>query len=120
MPFLPRLRRLPAAFLLLGLAAGAASAAEGLHLDCTAFGGSHTIRMSFLFHPDGCRLHWREIGRDLEVVVCAPPRLVARKPYAQDRESLLHFHLRSGAFIDQYGTVEDVGRCAVAPADGRE
>ena len=116
MRFLPRLQHVPAALLLVGLAAGAAPASPRLLLDCTAFGGSHTIRMSFDFHPDECRLHWREIERDLELAECAPPRLVARKPYAEDRDSLLHFHLATGAFIDQYGTVEDIGSCAVSPA----
>ena len=118
MSVLSCLRSPLAALVLVCLAAGPVPAAERLFLDCSAFGGSHTIRMSFLFRPDECRLHWREIERDLELVVCAPPRLVARKPYAEDRESLLHFHLRSGAFVDQYGTVEDVGSCAISPAGG--
>ena len=98
---------------LFGFGVALANASEAILLRCSAFGGSHTIRMSFLFEEAECRLYWREISQVLEMEVCAPPHLVARKPYGDGRESLVHFHLGSGAFMDQWGGVEEAGRCVV-------
>lgn len=85
-------------------------------LTCTAFGGSHTARMTFDFDPDRCRLYWREIARVLPLELCAADRLVATKPFSPTVQSRLHFNLATGRFIDQYGDVEDRGSCESAPA----
>ena len=94
-------------------ASTAAGAEQNILLECGAFGGSHTTRMSFIFYPETCRLVWREIERDLEVSLCQHPRIVAEKPFADGRESRVHFHLESGWFMDQYGTVEEQGSCDI-------
>lgn len=92
--------------------AGDALAGDGpVVLRCTAFGGSHTSRMTFDFDPRKCRLYWREIAQVLPLDVCTADRLVAVKPYSPTVESLLHFDLATGRFVDQYGDVEDRGRC---------
>ena len=90
-----------------------AGVAQNILLECAAFGGSHTVRMSFIFHPEACRLVWREIERDLRVSLCEYPRIVAEKPFADGRESRVHFHLENGWFMDQYGTVEEQGSCEI-------
>lgn len=90
-----------------------AEAVPSILLECDAFGGSHTIRMSFIFYPDTCRLAWREIEQNLEVSLCEYPRIIAEKPFTDGRESRVHFHLESGWFMDQYGTVEEQGRCEI-------
>ena len=90
-----------------------AGAAPSILLECDAFGGSHTIRMSFIFYPETCRLVWREIARDLEVSLCEHPRIIAEKPFTDGRESRVHFHLENGWFMDQYGTVEEQGVCEI-------
>lgn len=89
-------------------------AAQSILLECSAFGGSHTIRMSFTFHPETCRLVWHELGRDLKVSLCEYPRIIAEKPFTDGRESRVHFHLENGWFMDQYGTVEEQGSCKIA------
>ena len=90
-----------------------AEATPNILLECDAFGGSHTVRMSFIFYPETCRLVWREIEQDLEVSMCKYPRVIAEKPFADGRESRVHFHLENGWFMDQYGTVEEQGSCKV-------
>ena len=90
-----------------------AGAAQNILLECDAFGGSHTTRMSFIFYPKTCRLVWREIERDLEVSLCEHPRIIAEKPFTDGRESRVHFHLENGWFMDQYGTVEEQGSCKI-------
>ena len=98
------------AFVLVSAPAGASGS---ILLKCHAFGGSHTIRMSFIFHPETCRLVWRELDQDLVVSLCKPPRIVAEKPFADGRESRVHFHLDSRWFMDQYGTIEEEGSCEI-------
>ena len=100
-------------FVVLVLASTVAGAAQNILLECSAFGGSHTTRMSFIFYPETCRLVWREVGRDLEVSLCEYPRVVAEKPFADGRESRVHFNLENGRFMDQYGTVEEQGNCKI-------
>jgi len=99
------------------LAAGRAGAdAAPVVLSCTAFGGSHTSRMTFDFDPASCRLYWREIAQVLPLEVCTAERLIATKPYSPNVQSRLHFDLATGRFVDQYGDVEDRGSCEAAPA----
>ena len=90
-----------------------AEATQSIQLECNAFGGSHTIRMSFIFYPETCRLIWHEIERELEVSLCEHPRIIAEKPFTDGRESRVHFHLENGWFMDQYGTVEEQGSCEI-------
>ncbi len=90
-----------------------AGATQNILLECSAFGGSHTTRMSFIFYPKICRLVWREIKRDLEISLCQYPRIIAEKPFTDGRESRVHFHLENGWFMDQYGTVEEQGSCKI-------
>lgn len=85
-------------------------------LTCTAFGGSHTARMTFDFDPASCRLYWREIAQVLPLEVCTSEALVATKPFSPTVQSRLHFNLVTGRFVDQYGDVEDRGSCEPAPA----
>lgn len=85
-------------------------------LTCTAFGGSHTARMTFDFDPAICRLYWREIAQVLPLELCTSETLVATKPYSPTVQSRLHFNLVTGRFVDQYGDVEDRGSCKAAPA----
>ena len=106
----PRQYFLAVALALVSLPAGAA---PSILLECGAFGGSHTVRMSFIFHPETCRLVWREIGQNLEVSLCEYPRIIAEKPFADGRESRVHFHLENGWFMNQYGTVEEQGSCEI-------
>ena len=97
----------------LALVSTPAGAAQSILLECDAFGGSHTIRMSFIFHPETCRLVWREVERDLEVSLCEYPRIIAEKPFTDGRESRVYFDLENGWFMDQYGTVEEQGSCEI-------
>ena len=104
------------AFAVIAAAGHGWAAAEPLVLRCTAFGGSHTTRMTFDFEPSSCRLYWREIDLVLPLEVCTAERLIATKPYSPTVQSRLHFNLASGGFVDQYGDVEDRGSCEAAPA----
>jgi hypothetical protein len=102
---------------IVALAAGDVRASGGpVVLSCTAFGGSHTARMTFDFDPARCRLYWREIEQVLPLETCTAEMLVATKPYSPTVQSRLHFNLATGRFVDQYGDVEDRGSCKAAPA----
>ena len=93
------------------IAPAASESGERLELTCVARGNSHTARMSFDFYPQSCRLYWRELERFLDVDVCRPPVVRARRPFAGSTDSYLLFNLKSKAFVSRFGGVDDRGRC---------
>jgi len=95
------------------------SAAAGLRLTCSAWGGSHTGHYTFEIHTDPCRVHWLEIDRTLEILVCAPPRITAKKPFAAAKGYELHFNLETGAFSDHVPGWADRGICHEAMPNKR-
>lgn len=108
---------MPALAAVVGLIAGGqAWASAPVMLTCTAFGGSHTVRMTFEFDPRRCRLYWREIAQVVPLETCTAERLIATKPDSRTVQSRLHFNLVTGGFVDQYGDVEDRGSCVAVPA----
>lgn len=92
-----------------GPATPAVAAPVTLH--CTAYGGSHTVRMTFDYDRAACRLYWREVKRFLPLEDCRQNRLKARKPFSKSRDSHVVIDLQTMAFIDRFGGVEDRGRC---------
>lgn len=100
--------------LVLGLvsAMGAhASASTKLTLDCTGYGTSHTARMKFDIELPGCIVYWHELDRVLETLECAPPKIVAKKPFAPTRHDVVMFDLETMRFISRFSSVEDRGHC---------
>ena len=80
-------------------------------LSCTAWGGSHTGRYSFIIDADTCAVYWVEIDRALEIERCAPPVIVAKKPFAPAPGYILRFDLATGAFSDHVPGWSERGRC---------
>ena len=99
--------------MLVAPAAGSAASESGerVELTCVARGNSHTVRMSFDFHPRSCRLYWRELDRFLEIEVCETPHIKALRPFAGNTDSYLAFNLETGAFVSRFGGVDDRGHC---------
>lgn len=103
------MRRSILALSALVLAAPTAAAAQWL--DCTAWGSSHTGRYTFLVETEPCAVYWREIDAHLDIKVCAPPRVVAIKPFAVSSGYVVEFDLDTGRFEDFTPSFSDRGRC---------
>jgi len=87
--------------------------------DCTAWGSSHTGRYTFRIGTGPCSVYWKEIDRTLDVKECAPPRIVAVKPFAVANGYELAFDLLTGSFEDFTPAWSDRGRCIPLPDDAR-
>jgi hypothetical protein len=61
-------------------------------------------------------VYWREIDAHLSIELCAPPRIVAVKPFAVASGYVVEFNLDSGRFEDFTPSFSDIGRCE--PAEG--
>jgi hypothetical protein len=94
-----------------GLAAVAPADAAAQWYDCTAWGSSHTGRYTFRIETEPCGVYWREIDAHLAIELCAPPRIVAVKPFAVSSGYLVEFNLESGRFEDFTPSFSDRGRC---------
>ena len=97
--------------LLSGLASASPVLADARWYDCTAWGSSHTGRYTFLIGTAPCSVYWKEIDHHLEVAECAPPRIVAVKPFAVSSGYVLEFNLSTGRFEDFTPVWSDLGRC---------
>lgn len=100
-----------AVLLLFGLGFASPAFAEVRWYDCTAWGSSHTGRYTFLIGTAPCSVYWKEIDRHLAVAECAPPRIVAVKPFAVSTGYVLEFDLSTGRFEDFTPVWSDRGRC---------
>jgi hypothetical protein len=100
-----------AAFAALALFVAAAPAQAAQWFACSAWGGSHTGRYTFWIDSRSCAVHWKELGPDLAIDECAPPYIVARKPFAINDEYVLRFNTRTGAFSDSVSGATDFGQC---------
>ena len=89
----------------------AGGARETGNLACSAWGGSHTSRYTFSIDRKTCRTHWLEIDRELEILTCDPPRIVAKKPFAPADGYELRFNLDTGAFSDHVPGWAEYGAC---------
>ena len=78
---------------------------------CTAWGSSHTGRYTFLIDTEPCAVYWREIDAHLRIELCAPPRIVAIKPFAVSSGYVVEFNLETGRFEDFTPSFSDRGRC---------
>jgi hypothetical protein len=78
---------------------------------CTAWGGSHTSRYTFFVNVHDCQMHWLEIERELEILACDLPRIVARKPFAPAAGYELRFNLQTGSFSDHVPGWAEYGAC---------
>jgi hypothetical protein len=92
--------------------------------DCTAWGSSHTGRYTFRVDTAPCAVYWRELDAHLVVETCAPPRIVAVKPFAVPSGAVssgyvVEFNLDTGRFEDFTPSFSDRGRCEAidAPSD---
>jgi hypothetical protein len=85
--------------------------AAGQWFDCTAWGSSHTGRYTFRIETEPCAVYWREIDAHLGIELCAPPRIVALKPFAVSSGYVVEFDLETGRFEDFTPTFSDRGRC---------
>ena len=87
--------------------------------DCTAWGSSHTGRYTFRVETGPCGVYWREIDAQLDIEVCAPPRIVAVKPFSVSPGYVVEFDLATGRFEDFTPSFSDLGRCEAidAPSD---
>lgn len=81
---------------------------------CTAWGGSHTGKYTFEIDIAPCRVHWLEIERSLEILVCSPPIIKAIKPFAPAKGYELHFNMETGVFSDHVPGWADRGSCQAA------
>jgi hypothetical protein len=79
--------------------------------DCTAWGSSHTGRYTFRIGTAPCAVYWREIDAHLVIAECAPPRIVAVKPFAVTPGYVVAFDLETGQFEDFTPAFSDRGRC---------
>jgi hypothetical protein len=79
--------------------------------DCTAWGSSHTGRYTFRIGTEPCAVYWREIDAHLSIELCAPPRIVAVKPFAVASGYVVEFNLETGRFEDFTPSFSDIGRC---------
>ena len=110
------MRRLLLLSLVLLVPAQAVGAVGTWHA-CTAWGTSHTGRYTFRISTAPCAVYWRELDRNLEIARCAPPVIVAIKPFAVSAGWELRFNLATGSFEDYTPTWSDRGRC-VPVSDG--
>lgn len=94
------------------LVLGQPARAEPGWYDCTAWGTSHTGRYTFRIGTDPCSVYWKELDRSLEIRRCAPPVIVAVKPFAVSNGYELAFDLATGRFEDFTPAWSDRGRCA--------
>ena len=101
----------PLASVLVGLVLVAPAEAAAQWFDCTAWGSSHTGRYTFRIDTAPCAVYWREIDAHLDVAECAPPRIVAVKPFAVAPGYIVEFDLETGHFEDFTPTFSDRGRC---------
>ncbi len=98
-----------------GIAAPIGNAtADTVEYACTAWGGSHTSKYTFTIDRERCEMHWREIDRQLEILACNPPRIVARKPFAPAEGYELRLNLQTGAFSDHVPGWAEYGACKIA------
>lgn len=88
-------------------------AAEPRWYSCTAWGSSHTGRYTFRIGLNPCSVYWKEIDRTLAIAECAPPRIVATKPFAVSSGYVLEFDLKTGRFEDFTPVWSDRGRCVL-------
>jgi hypothetical protein len=107
---------LPAAALALG---PHPAAADEAWYACTAWGTSHTGHYTFRIATAPCRVYWREVDAILAISECAPPRIVALKPFAVSSGYVLEFNLHSGRFEDFTPEWSDRGRCLRLPEGHR-
>lgn len=97
--------------LVLALALAAPADAAGQWFECTAWGLSHTGRYTFRIETDPCAVYWREVDANLDIALCAPPRIVAVKPFAVSSGYVVEFDLDTGRFEDFTPAFSDRGRC---------
>lgn len=100
--------------LVLGICLAGPAIAETRWYECTAWGSSHTGRYTFLIGTAPCSVYWREIDHHLEIAECAPPRIVAVKPFAVSSGYTLEFDLRTGRFEDFTPLWSDRGQCRIS------
>jgi hypothetical protein len=103
------MRSLTVAVSALALLAPAEAAAQWFA--CTAWGSSHTGRYTFRIDTEPCAVYWREIDAHLSIELCAPPRIVAIKPFAVSSGYVVEFDLETGRFEDFTPSFSDRGRC---------
>src|SRR3990170_2950151 len=96
-------------FAVAGLVALAPAEAAAGWYDCTAWGSSHTGRYTFRVETEPCGVYWREIDAHLDIEVCAPPRIVAEKPFAVSTGYVVEFDLDTGGVtpVSEGGTTND-------------
>ena len=94
-----------------GLAALVPAEAAAGWFDCTAWGSSHTGRYTFRIETEPCGVYWRELDAELTIELCAPPRIVAVKPFAVSSGYVIEFDLESGRFEDFTPAFSDRGLC---------
>jgi len=94
-------------------------AAEGTWYLCTAWGSSHTGHYTFRIATAPCAVYWHELDRDLRIVTCKPPLVVAEKPFAVSSGWDLHFDLATGRFEDFTPGWSDRGRCVGLKEESR-
>ena len=94
-----------------GLAVLAPGHAAAQWFDCTAWGSSHTGRYTFRIETEPCGVYWRELDAHLGIALCAPPRIVAVKPFAVTSGYVVEFNLDTGSFEDFTPSFSDRGRC---------
>jgi hypothetical protein len=99
------------AFAVAGLVILAPAEAAAQWFDCTAWGSSHTGRYTFRIDTAPCAVYWREIDAHLDIATCAPPRIVAVKPFAVSPGYVVAFDLDTGRFEDFTPTFSDRGHC---------
>lgn len=80
---------------------------------CTAWGGSHTGKYTFVIDTQKCEALWVEIGKSLKVATCNPPNLIAIKPFAPAKGYILKFNLETGTFSDHVPGWADRGTCTL-------
>ena len=78
---------------------------------CTAWGGSHTGRYTFRIDVEACSVFWKELNARLEIQSCKPPRIMALKPFAANRDFVVEFNLSTGRFADYANGRADRGSC---------
>ncbi|MCC2110745.1 MAG: hypothetical protein KDJ16_01775 [Hyphomicrobiales bacterium] len=107
-------RRIGGRFIALAIACVPVPAlAVPVHYDCTAWGGSHTSRYTFVVDAEACTVRWLQIDRMLEIEICTPPIIVATKPFAPAPGYRLRFNLATGAFSDHVPGWSEHGHCRV-------
>lgn len=104
--------------LALVLATSPAASRAGWY-ECAARGLSHTGHYTFRISLSPCKLYWAEVDRDLRNTRCAPPVIVATKPFAVSSGWELRFDLATGYFEDFTPSFSDRGHCVAVAVESK-